>query len=210
MLRLSLSLLGFYLSLLIVYPLTTLAMHNSTLDVNTWISNDNSTQLHVTDLNRGPISPSIENSVAEKDITVLLRAELQPHENEFLAEDGWYRINSFQFIANDTEEFCPSNNCEYEIENGEVRPDSFTGGYVFDGNLKVTITEGDTKNSKFYNMRADLEKAGSEETPSKLTEIIEGDIGFGGTVIDPDIEYQVVNGTLEVNEQSSTLTLPLA
>ncbi len=185
-------------------------MHNSTLDVNTWISNDNSTQLHVTDLNRGPISPTIKNSIEEKDITVLLRAELQPHENEFLAEDGWYRINSFQFIANDTEEFCPSNNCEYEIENGEVRPDSFTGGYVFDGNLKVTITEGDAKNSKFYNMRADLEKAGSEETPSKLTEIIEGEIGFGGTIIDPDIEYQVVNGTLEVNEQSSTLTLPLA
>jgi hypothetical protein len=190
------------------------AMHDSTLDVNTWIASDNSTQLNATDLNRGPISPTVSSGASptgeEKDITVLWRAELQPHENGFLAEDGWYRINSFQFIANDSEEFCPSNNCEYEIEEGEVRPDSFTGGYVFDGNLKVTTTEGDTKRSKFYNMRADLEKSGSEETPSKLTEIIEGDIGFGGTVFDPELEYQVVNGTLEVNERSSTLTLPMS
>jgi hypothetical protein len=35
------------------------AMHDSTLDVNTWIASDNSTQLHTTDLNRGPISPAV-------------------------------------------------------------------------------------------------------------------------------------------------------
>jgi hypothetical protein len=105
----------------------------------------------------------------------MLRAKLQPHENEFLADDGWYKINSFQFTTNNTE-FCPSNNCTYSIENGEFRPDSSTGGYVFDGKLKVTVTEGDTKTSKFYALRADLEKAGSEETPSKLTEILEGGI----------------------------------
>jgi hypothetical protein len=129
MLGFGLSILGFYISLMIVYPYTTFAMHDSTLDVNTWIASDNSTsdwiasdnssQLHTTDLVRGPISPAVSagaSSTEEKDITVLLRAELQPHENEFLAEDGWYRINSFQFIANDSEEFCPSNNCEYEIE----------------------------------------------------------------------------------------------
>jgi hypothetical protein len=35
------------------------AMHDSTLEVNTWIASDNSTQLHTTDLNRGPISPTV-------------------------------------------------------------------------------------------------------------------------------------------------------
>jgi hypothetical protein len=34
------------------------AMHDSTLDVNTWIASDNSTQLHTTDLNNGPVSPT--------------------------------------------------------------------------------------------------------------------------------------------------------
>jgi hypothetical protein len=34
------------------------ALHDSTLDVNTWISSDNITQLHTTDLNKGPVSPT--------------------------------------------------------------------------------------------------------------------------------------------------------
>lgn len=32
------------------------AMHDSNLDVNTWLSSDNSTQLHTIDLNKGPVS----------------------------------------------------------------------------------------------------------------------------------------------------------
>jgi hypothetical protein len=35
-----------------------LAMHDSQLDVNTWIANDNVTQLHTIDLNNGPVSSS--------------------------------------------------------------------------------------------------------------------------------------------------------
>ena len=34
------------------------AMHDSTLDVNTWIASDNTTQLHTIDLNKGVQSPS--------------------------------------------------------------------------------------------------------------------------------------------------------
>lgn len=45
------------------------AMHDSTLDVNTWIANDNSTQLHTTDLNRGPISPAVSAGAATAEDT---------------------------------------------------------------------------------------------------------------------------------------------
>jgi len=34
------------------------ALHDSTLDVNTWIASNNITQLHTTDLNKGPVSPT--------------------------------------------------------------------------------------------------------------------------------------------------------
>lgn len=37
---------------------TGFAMHDSNLDVNTWIASDNSTQLHTIDLNQGTPSPS--------------------------------------------------------------------------------------------------------------------------------------------------------
>jgi hypothetical protein len=37
---------------------TAYAMHDSNLDVDTWIASDNSTQLHTIDLNKGTPSPS--------------------------------------------------------------------------------------------------------------------------------------------------------
>jgi hypothetical protein len=52
-----------------VYLASAFAMHDSTLDVNTWIASDNSTQLHTTDLNRGPISPAVSAGAAAEDTT---------------------------------------------------------------------------------------------------------------------------------------------
>jgi hypothetical protein len=50
--------------------ISVVAMHDSTLDVNSWIASDNSTQLHTTDLNRGPISPAISaGAAAAEDVT---------------------------------------------------------------------------------------------------------------------------------------------
>jgi hypothetical protein len=45
------------------------AMHDSTLDVNTWLASDNSTQLHTTDLNRGPLSPPVAAGPATAEDT---------------------------------------------------------------------------------------------------------------------------------------------
>jgi hypothetical protein len=45
------------------------AMHDSTLDVNTWIASDNSTQLQTTDLNRGLISPAVSAEAATTEDT---------------------------------------------------------------------------------------------------------------------------------------------
>lgn len=47
-----------------VNSISVVAIHDSTLDVNTWIASDNSTQLHTTDLNRGPISPAVSAGAA--------------------------------------------------------------------------------------------------------------------------------------------------
>jgi hypothetical protein len=45
------------------------AMHDSTLDVNTWIASDNITQLQTTDLNTGPISPAVSAGAATTEDT---------------------------------------------------------------------------------------------------------------------------------------------
>lgn len=47
---------------------TASAMHDSTLDVNTWIASNNS-KLHTIDLNKGPISPPTAGATAREETT---------------------------------------------------------------------------------------------------------------------------------------------
>jgi hypothetical protein len=83
-----------------------------------------------------------------------------------------------------------------------------TGGYTFEGLLKVSVTAGDgTINSKFYPMRADLDKTASQEKEGQITEILDGSIKFGKNTFSPDFEYKVVNGTLVVDPSAHILTL---
>jgi hypothetical protein len=35
---------------------------------------------------------------------------------------------------------CPSSGCQYSIENAQFSSNTFTGGYVFEGLLKVGVT----------------------------------------------------------------------
>jgi hypothetical protein len=43
------------------------AMHDSTLDVNTWIASNNSTELQTTDLNKGPVSPTTSTAATVEE-----------------------------------------------------------------------------------------------------------------------------------------------
>jgi len=43
---------------------TGFAMHDSTLDVNTWLASDNSTQLNTIDLNTGPMASAADSAGA--------------------------------------------------------------------------------------------------------------------------------------------------
>ena len=62
---------------------TIFAMHDSTLDVNTWIASDNSTQLHTMDLNSGTMSPSATTAAGgEADEDEVVDEEEVDEENE--------------------------------------------------------------------------------------------------------------------------------
>lgn len=138
---------------------------------------------------------------------ITLNVYLQPHEDEFLADDGYYGIKKFSFVTTNGSEICPLNQCKFSIEDGEFRPNSYSGGYTFEGRLKVTIEDGETKKSKFYNFNADLDKIAEEETRSKTIEILEGTLEFGNKKFDPDFKFDVTNGTLLVNNKNPILTI---
>jgi hypothetical protein len=133
-----------------------------------------------------------------------LKAALKPHENEFL--EDYFQIKKFGFVPSNGSEICPSNNCKYGVEEGEFSP-NYSGGYTFNGKLKVTTEEGDVKKSKFYDFRVDLDKVGEEESGGEKTQTLEGTFGLGKDTFNPDISYDITNATLLVDEKNPVLTI---
>jgi hypothetical protein len=131
----------------------------------------------------------------------------KPHENEFLAKDGYYQIFAQGVNASKGSTLCPSGNCQYHIDNGQFSPNIFSGGYVFEGILKVSVVTNDTINSNFYPFRADLDKTASQEKNCQTTEMLQGSIKFGRNTFSPDFEYNVTDGKLLVHPTSPVLML---
>ena len=111
-----------------------------------------------------------------------------------------YGIKKFRFAVSDGSEICPTNNCEYRVENGEVS-DYLGSGYVFEGKLKVTIPEDDSRSSKLYNFRFELDKTGEEESEGQTVQLLEGRYGIGS-----QLTYDIPNATL-IEGKNPVLTL---
>lgn len=135
-----------------------------------------------------------------------LKAEMKPHSNEFMGE-GYWEIKKFGFVPTDGNEICPLNNCEYTVENGQFSTNTYTGGYTFEGRLKVTTQEGDVKKSKFYDFNVDLDKTSEEERNAETLQSLEGTFGLGKDTYNPEISYDITNATLKVDEKNPVLTI---
>jgi hypothetical protein len=66
------------------YVGTGFAMHDSNLDVNTWLASDNSTQLNTIDLNSGPVASAADSGGAAETAET---AETEAVEDEEVDED---------------------------------------------------------------------------------------------------------------------------
>jgi hypothetical protein len=137
---------------------------------------------------------------------ITLKAEMKPHSNQFMPE-GYFEIKKFGLVATNGSEICPLNNCKYGVENGEFSPNTYSGGYTFNGRLKVTTQEGDVKKSKFYDFRVDLDKSSEEERNGEVLQSLEGTFGLGKDTYNPEISYDITNATLKVDEKSPVLTI---
>jgi hypothetical protein len=138
---------------------------------------------------------------------MILKAELKPH--EFLTDT--YEANKFGFVASNNSQICPSNNCKYGIEDGQLSTfTNMSGRYIFEGKLKVTTVEEDVNKSKFYKFAVYLDKTGEEERNGETLQILEGyssNIGLGKITFNPEISYDITNATLEENKKNPILTI---
>ncbi len=64
------------------------AMHDSTLDVNTWSASDNSTQRHTIDLNQGAPSPSAAAGASTTPVEITDESTEEPSTDGNGGEDG--------------------------------------------------------------------------------------------------------------------------
>ena len=143
--------------------------------------------------------------------SMIITANLQPHKNEFLAKNGYYQISTLDMNVTKGSKLCPSGNCQYNIENGQLGPyNKFSSRYVLDGLLKVSVVvdSGLIVNSELFLIRGDMDKAASQEKEGQTIEILRGSIKFGKNVFSPVFHY-IVNGTLLVNPSANVLTLTL-
>jgi len=138
---------------------------------------------------------------------MVLKAEFKPDENQFLAEDGYYQVQNFGFIVSNGSEICPLNNCKYGVENTQFRPNSVSGGYVFEGRLTVTTIEDGIEKSEFYYFNVGFDKTSEEERNGTAIQFLEASNGVGIFSFIPGIDYSIINATLLVDKKNPSLTI---
>ena len=192
MLRLKLAIISFSLVSIMVPNFRTIyALDVPTEDVRN-DNNDTSTKQNSSD------------SGLEK---MTLIAQFKPEENEFLAKDGYYQVQKFDFVASNGSDICPLNNCIYSVENTQFRPNSANVGYVFEGRLTVTLVDGGVKKSEFYYFNVGLDKTSEEERNGTTIQFLEATSGLGTFSLIPGIDYNIINATLLVDKKSPSLTI---
>jgi len=139
------------------------------------------------------------NNTSSNFRTEQLTLKAQINEDDLL--DGWYDIKKFRLALSEGSEICPSNNCEYRVQDGKI----FSLGdssYTIDGKLKVTIPQDDSSKSKLYPLGMNLDLTGEEETNGQTIQNYDGTFSIG-----PDTTYVVTNATLEVDKKNPVLTI---
>jgi hypothetical protein len=192
MLRLKLAIISFSLVGLIVPNFKTIyALDAPTEDVKN-DNNDTSTKQNSSD------------SGLEK---MTLIAQFKPEENEFLAKDGYYQVQKFDFVASNGTEICPLNDCIYNVENTQFRPNSANVGYAFEGRLTVTSVEDGVKKSEFYYFSVGFDKTSEEERNGTTTQFLEAASRLGTFSLIPGIDYNITNATLLLDKKNPSLTI---
>jgi len=136
-----------------------------------------------------------------------LMAQFKPEENEFLAKDGYYQVEKFDFVASNGSDICPLNNCVYSVENTEFRPNSPNVGYVFEGRLTVTNMKDDMRKSEFYYFNIGFDKTCEEERNRTNIQFLEATFGLGKFSLIPGIDYNITNATLLLDKKNPSLTI---
>ena len=75
---------------------------------------------------------------------------------------GYYRMTALSLSPNSN--LCPDNNCQFEFEDGELSPNTSTGGYLLGGILHVSTQQNKGNNTNLYNVGGELDRVQALES----------------------------------------------
>jgi hypothetical protein len=117
------------------------------------------------------------NDTANNYEEFAMQVILEEHENPFLADDGYYEVDGFGLNLSPNSTLCPTNNCEFELEDGQLAP-FLSGSYSFTGLLKIGIESEEGKRSKIMDLKANLDITETLENDDTKTEFVTGDLSI--------------------------------
>jgi hypothetical protein len=98
------------------------------------------------------VGPTSVPSGRESKEEFAMKAEFRPDELIW----SYWDLTGFGLNVSPGSEICRGDNCEFEIEDGQLRPD-FAGGYVFEGRLKVGVEEEGGVRSNIYDIKGEMD-----------------------------------------------------
>lgn len=120
-----------------------------------------------------------------------MKVQLEPHENEFLADDGYYQVSDFAIAISNSSKLCPTGNCEFDLDGGEMTGEITPGERQLNGKLRVDT--GDS--TKIMNLNAQWQTVEEREQDGETVRVIEGTLDAGNDPAKPEYQSQI-NGTL--------------
>jgi hypothetical protein len=120
---------------------------------------------------------------------------------------GYYRMTALSLSPNSN--LCPDNNCQFEFEDGELSPNTSTGGYLLGGILHVSTQQNRGNDTNLYNVEGELDRVQALEQQDNVTDFLTGELRVGagtGSFVD-DFVYRILNGSLTLLPGGAVLTL---
>jgi hypothetical protein len=117
-----------------------------------------------------------------------MKVQLKPYKDELL--EGLYQVSDFVIAVSYTSELCPTGNCSFELEGGQVEVIT-PGEAALTG--KLNVDSGDL--TKIMNLFALWQTVEERKQDGGTTQIIEGTLDAGNDPANPDYQSQI-NGTL--------------
>lgn len=116
------------------------------------------------------------------------KIEFEPHPNF----EDYYSVYNFAFTVMNGSELCPTGNCEFELEGGEIAEEYIPGERILSGKLRIETGDSSKIMDVFAPWATVEERTG--EGNEKI-QVIEGTFGLGRDPINPDFDYRI-NGTM--------------